>query len=340
MWYDGEQLLSHNCFVNIITGARGCGKTVWMLNKIVIPKWIKAKEETMYIRRRKEDLTESMATLMDDVISLELYPDLEFNVVSNNVYCRFIGDTNWEIMIRGKALSVTRRRKGAPFPYVTTMWLEEFIDEDDNYLTDEIQAFVSLLESVKRRRTNVKVYMLGNRYSLSNPYYDSWHIHPQENAKFTKDKSRSIIINQWHNEEFHNLKKHDELSMLMAGTIYGDFMLNDTTIGDDYTLVGKASGHKTYRFSLSTPVGNVHMWELADGRAYFCAQTDKAKEVWYSTNNGKVVESKNGKPMFLLRNMRSGNFYKTLENKIKNCEVLFQTAQYKRTVLSAFGFMV
>ncbi len=75
----------------------------------------------------------------------------------------------------GRVFSLLRevKYKSTEYPNITTLIFEEFtLLNQYGYLENEIEHFLSLLSTINRNRTNLKVVLIGNTISKFNPYFD------------------------------------------------------------------------------------------------------------------------------------------------------------------------
>lgn len=71
----------------------------------------------------------------------------------------------------GFSLTGGEHDKSTGYPDVTTIVLDEFISRD-GYLQDEFVLFMNQLSTIIRRRSDVKIFMLGNTINKYNPYFE------------------------------------------------------------------------------------------------------------------------------------------------------------------------
>lgn len=67
------------------------------------------------------------------------------------------------------AINCSQRYKSVSYPDVDFLIVEEFMSESHQYLPDEFDKILSIVSTVKRRRTNFFIYMLGNTVDLNCP---------------------------------------------------------------------------------------------------------------------------------------------------------------------------
>ena len=166
MYYDLNKILSYNSFLNVIIGERGSGKT-YSTSKFVTKKFITNSDEFVYIRRYKSDLKKSIPKFFTALINNNEFPDHTLSYKGDN----FIIDDK----VAGYAITLTMAQslKSTNFPNVKYIIFDEFILENDghrHYLQNEVEVFLGLVETIARMR-DVKIFLLGNAVTITNPYF-------------------------------------------------------------------------------------------------------------------------------------------------------------------------
>lgn len=71
------------------------------------------------------------------------------------------------------SLALEVKYKSTEYPNITTLIFEEFtLINQYGYLENEVEHFLSLLSTINRQRTNLKVVLIGNTISKYNPYFE------------------------------------------------------------------------------------------------------------------------------------------------------------------------
>lgn len=80
---------------------------------------------------------------------------------------------NYKPFGRTFSLGLEVKYKSTEYPAITTLIFEEFtLINQWGYLDHEVDHFLSLLSTVNRNRTNLKVVLIGNTISKYNPYFE------------------------------------------------------------------------------------------------------------------------------------------------------------------------
>lgn len=241
MYFDLSDVLQENMLLNFVVSARGAGKTFSSL-KDLVQDFIDNENQFIYIRRTQSELDLCLPSLFQALITENVFPDNTLQVKGEN----FLIDG--KIAGRGVALSTAYKFKSVAFPKVKTLLFDEFISEAKSYLKDEVTKFLSLIETVGRMR-EITIVCLANQDTIFNPYYAYFAIKPASpTTKKTRYRTQSILIYQFDSEEYKNAKKATRFGKLISGTPYGDFMLENDAIKDDYSFIDDLKGVKKTPF--------------------------------------------------------------------------------------------
>lgn len=223
MYNNLSKVLSYNSFLNFIIGARGVGKT-YPTTKFLISQFIKKGYEFVFIRRYKTELQKAIKDnkFFKSIIDNDEFKEHTLQTKHDSFY---IDD---KLAGYAMTLSTATNLKGNNFPKVKYIVFDEFIIENKNqhYLRDEVDSFLSLIETVSRTR-DVKIFMLGNAVSLINPYFIYFNIEMPYNSDIRIYKDGLILVNYIDNEDYKNFKKQTKFGQLVAGTSYEDYAINN-----------------------------------------------------------------------------------------------------------------
>ena len=212
-YYTLQRVLSFNALINIIIGERGVGKS-YTTKKHVINRFIKKGEEFVYLRRYKTELKSSVPKFFDDIITNKEFPNANFKVKNNMFY---IDDK-----IAGYALPLSTANilKSTSFAKVKTIVFDEFIIDKGcyHYLQNEVEQFLDIIETVGRLR-DIKVFLLGNAISITNPYFNYFDLSLPYNsevkiAKRDNTGNPLIVIYYAKNQAYREVKKQSAFRFL------------------------------------------------------------------------------------------------------------------------------
>lgn len=179
-YYSIDQIDQKNATYNLIIGERSNGKTYAVLEK-AIKNYLKNGKQFGYVRRWKEDIigrrAQSVFNPMGDCI--KKLSDGEFSGVhyfAGKYYLCNYDDSGKAIYADNDligytfALSDGEHDKSTSYPNINLIMFDEFIT-NRLYLVDEFVLFMNTVSTIVRRRSDVKVYMLGNTVNKFSPYF-------------------------------------------------------------------------------------------------------------------------------------------------------------------------
>ena len=232
MWYDKQQLLSHNKILNMVLSNRGGGKT-FHFTRWAIDDFKKTGKQTVWVRRYGTELTDEEKGILVknrffDAVK-DFYPDDELKIEGSS------GLVNGEVAIVFVALSTSRQMKSVNFPNVNKIIFDEFIITEgrNGYLKAEVEVFLDLYETVARLRDNVRAILLANSISIVNPYFLFFNIKPT--GRFTV--KGQVCIEMFTDAEFIAKKKATRFGQLVEGTRYGDYAIENKWLLDNNTFI-------------------------------------------------------------------------------------------------------
>lgn len=238
MWYDKQQLLSHNKLLNMVLSNRGGGKT-FHYTRWCIDDFLKNKKQAMWVRRYGSEIhgTEANPGILDNdayfqaVIKEGLYPNVKLEIRGN------MGYINDEPAIWFVALSTSRNLKSMNFPYVNKIIFDEFIIDKGRltYLKNEVEVFLDLIETVDRLRDEVRCVLLANNVTVVNPYFHYFGLKINMHKRF--NVKGEICVELFTDETFIETKLKTRLGRLTSGTRYGDYAVHNKPLLDNNTFI-------------------------------------------------------------------------------------------------------
>lgn len=322
MWWDINVVLSYVALFFFIVGMRGGGKSYGM-KKHVIKRWLKHKEQFMYVRRYKEEFDESAKTFFDDLIANGEFPDCEFEYKGKKFYC------NGEIMGHGMILSTSSKKKSLSFPNVWWIIFDEFMLDPkkkaiDRYLPNEVDIVLNLYETVARSR-DVKMFFISNALSWVNPYFIYFKIERPRNKKQIS-VNNDVLIQLYTNKEFKKMKDNTRFGKMIKGTEFYSHAVDNEFIRDNNNFIRKPFAKQRYFFTLKAS-GVFYGVYIAheDGCLFVSENYDKNYPMVY------VAILDNHEPNMMLMSGSSPPF-KRFITMFKNGYVYYDCQRTKNTV--------
>lgn len=181
-FYSTKEIDKHNATYNVIFGERSNGKTFALLKKS-LENFFNGKGQFAYVRRWKEDIVGRRASELFSGINAEgVIKDITngqyeaIHYFAGKFYaCTYASDgkaiySDSDIVGYAFALSNVEHDKSTSYPNVTSIVFDEFLT-NRLYLNDEFVIFMNVVSTIARRRTDVKIYMLGNTVNKYCPYF-------------------------------------------------------------------------------------------------------------------------------------------------------------------------
>lgn len=193
-FYRLDEILKYNADYNIIFGERGPGKTFACLEYALKRFW-ETGEQFGYLRRWQEDYkTVPPSQLFSAIIAeglVDKITDGEYTGIK--FYNKQFFLTKWDeegqkdIISPNPmgfifSISTMEHAKSVSFPNITTLIFDEFISKQA-YIYEEFSLFANVVSTIKRRRNNFKIFMLGNTISKVNPYFTEMGLTNAKNMK-------------------------------------------------------------------------------------------------------------------------------------------------------------
>ena len=320
MWYDYAKILTYNAFMNYLIGERGVGKT-YGASKFCINRFINKDEEFVYIRRFKSDLQKSLPKFFEAITKNNEFPEHELATKGSKFYI------DNKICGYGIALTSAQSLKSTNFSKVKTIIFDEFIIEEGSqyYLKNEVETFLGLIETIARMR-DVRIFMLGNAYTITNPYFIYFDINLPYNSDIKTYKNGLILIQYMNNQEYREAKAKTKFGQLTEGTEYSKYANENNFRLDNNNFIEKKTGNSKCSFGIK--------------------YKDNVFGVWFDFNEGKIFVSKdiNSTQIFactlndhtpntmLLSAIKDYNCWKTFIKNYKLGNVYFDNIKTKNLV--------
>lgn len=313
-YWDISRPLSYNALFNFIVGNRGGGKT-YGCKKFVIKRFLKYREEFIYMRRYKTEFSD-FSTFFADIAAE--FPECDFEV--KGLKC-FI---NGEIAGRGMVLSTSKIKKSVAFPNVTTIIFDEFIIDKGvyHYLKDEVIQFLEAYETIARMRENVRVFFLSNAITITNPYFLYFGLKiPFGSDIYCKD---DILIQVYSNKDFIEAKKKTRFGKIISGTKYEKYSVENEFLRDNKTFIEKKTGNCSFIFSFVYKGKIFGVWRsYSQGKMWVSYDYDTGYTQYCLTKEDLTPNT------LLISSLRDSRNFRQFVEQYKNGNVYFENVQIK-----------
>jgi hypothetical protein len=331
IWYDINKTLSHNALFNLIVGNRSSGKS-YSVKKKVIKKFKETGQQFIYLRRYKDELDKSKEEYFDDIILNREFPD---DKITFEADCYFL---NGRLMGFAMALTKAKDYKSSSFPLVWLIIFEEFIIEETGftrYLKNEVRLFLGFYMSIDRYR-GVKVFFLGNNFTMFNPYTLYWNLNTPYNSNITKAKNGKILLEMVSNKEFIEDRLKTDFGQLIDGTEFADFAIQNKSPIDTNTFVMKKTEKSTYYFTFRYGGELYGVWiDYAEGKFFVSKDIDPCFKLIYS-----ITHDDHSPNTLLLKSVNKSVYFKTFIDNYKDGNVYFESMKIKSVVYNVIKLCV
>lgn len=309
-YYNYSRLLGYNGTYNVLIGNRGKGKTFGAKKKSIKDGILKG-DQTILLRRYKEELATAKTTFFDDI--KKEFPGYDFRIQGSvgqwsHAIDRGFKNREWFTIIIFVALSQSQNYKGSSFPNVKTIIFDEFIIEkgSTSYMPDEVKRFNGFYSTVDRWMDKTRVFFLANSVSIMNPYFIEWGIVPEENDEFIIRKKGFLVCHIANNEDFNNEVKLTKFGQFIMDTEFGDYAIENKFSDNHNQMLDIKDSKARYLFTLECKTGYFSVWYSFINNYYWIQEKLPKNEEIYTLlsnrmDNNKTLLSFSDKPLANLR---------------------------------------
>lgn len=329
IFFNYDKIWSFNALINFIVGERGCGKTYGAI-KSSIKDFIKNKRRFIYMRRTATELDVALPKIFDKIIENNEFPEHTFHVKNNTL---FMDD---EIIGYGIALSTSRNCKSNTFTNIYTIIFDEFIIESNNqrYLKNETTTFFNVIETIMRLE-NFRCVLLGNAVTISNPYFEEFHINKPYGSNYQLYKNGLILMCYTKNLAYRDYKKQTRFGQLIEGTKYGNYAINNEFLQDNSHFIEKKTG-KCQNWSVLIIKGDKYgVWRnLNNGLVYLSNDYDPKHPCTFALD----LEDHNEKSLLTMG--KSNKWIRPVVQAFMNGDLRFENQRIKNTCVRVLEKMI
>lgn len=328
-WYDPNKTLTHNALFNFIIGNRSSGKS-YGLKKRVIKNFKEKGQQFIYLRRYGNELDESKETYFDDIILDSVFPDDKIEFKDDKYFLNGL--------VMGYAMSLTSARhyKSSSYPAVSLIIFEEFIIEENGftrYLKNEVETFLGFYMSIDRYR-GVKVFFLGNNYSMFNPYTLYWKLETPYKSNITKVKNGKILLEMVKAKVDERMQT--DFGQIVEGTPFADYAIQNVSRIDNKEFVMKKTEKCSYYFTFKYNGELYGVWlDYTIGKFFVSTDVDPCFKLVYS-----VTLEDHTPNTLLLKSVNKSVYFKTFIENYKGGNVYFESMKIKSVVYNVIKLCI
>lgn len=309
-YWDINRVLKKQKLINIITGERTVGKS-YGVKKFVLENYYREQAQFVYIRRFKDELRTAKDYFND------INRDMLF---SDAVYYKdgyFWMDK--EIVGYRQSLTSASLNKGSAFSRVTDIIFEEFMIEDSKhyYLPNEVEAFLSIYETINRTAyresegiPHTRAWLLGNIVTISNPYFLYYDLQvPHKTDVMTNGQ---VLLQVIGGSDVSDTFNKSPVADLYRDQNYKSYVTGESFLRDKSTFVEKKTGKQLHMFNVIFKGQKFGIWNSVDTGIYFVSNDTVEENITFP------ITLDDHKPnLYLLKvsqNMHLQKFLKAFQN--------------------------
>lgn len=249
-YYMVQKASRQRTFISTLT--RTAGKTSFhILNNMLLYKHFN-KQYCIIVRNIAE--LESYSEVYRDICDIYGFrEELSTKIVVKDALYSIIYNNNIIAYICTLKKTTLLKKYSSVFRDVNCILMDEYQPEDNTFIKDEVSKMDSIITTISRGRSmqvrnDVYLFLLGNPYTLMNPYLISLGIHKKYKKGVNYIKDEKYIAEFKINE---NAVK--ELTASTLATTFGDgkYKTGLEFMIDDYIYIQKIPKNSTYLFTLS-----------------------------------------------------------------------------------------
>ena len=288
-YYDGTKLLSMKDIngktpeLLLCTTNRTGGKTTYY-NRYLINRFMKHGEKFCLSYRYNYELDNADEKFFKDIHELffsNYYMSME-NMCKGKIKRLYFGtDPTDKLFMKecGYAIALNDpdviKKNSHFFSDVSTILLDEFQSETNNYIPNEVKNFLSIHTSIARgqgeQRRFVRVIMLGNQVSLINPYYTSLGISSRLSTDTKFLKGDGFVLEQGFIETASRAQKESGVSRAFAHEEYVKYSSENVYLNDNYAFIDQPKGRGKYMCTIKYHGSEYGIIQYVDDGLIYCS---------------------------------------------------------------------
>lgn len=233
--------------IMLVDGNRTGGKTT-AFSKLLVDDFLEHGKKFFLVYRYKNDLADVAEAFFKD-IGLLFYQGHEMKAQGhgNGAYYTLLLDD--EVCGYASALTMASKikRYSHIFNDVENMFFDEYQDENNMYLPDEVNKLMSLHTTIARGQGKavrfVPLYMCSNSISIFNPYYSALGITSKINSKTKVLKGEGFILLRLIIKDVAEAQRGSAFNRAFSSSGYLDSSVDNSFLNDDDFNVVKQTNY-------------------------------------------------------------------------------------------------
>lgn len=308
----------------IVDGNRTGGKTT-AFSRLLVDDFLQNGKKFFLVYRYKNEMKDIAEAFFKDIKSL-FFPDYEMTAKSHADGKYFELFLNKQSCAYASSLTMAPKLKRFShiFSDVQNMFFDEYQDENNLYLPNEVSSLISLHTTIARGQGKavrfVPLYMASNSFSIFNPYYVALGITSKINSKTKVYRGNGFVLLRLIIKDVSEAQRASAFNQAFAANNYLSSSIDNAFVNDDSFNVERkeVSGLPIFTFVYA---GSVYSVFNEEDFLYVRKGGDKDSRSCFGVeqnDRGQNVRSISHSP--LLNRLRF---------RYENAEVFFETQEVK-----------
>lgn len=291
-YYDGGPLLGRTDIngqkpeIFICTTNRSAGKTTFF-GRYCVKRFLQNKEKFALLYRYQNELDNVEEKFFKD-LSENFFPTYamtskkgsggkyrELFLIENYKIKEEITDS--DLIPCGYAMAlnsaVSIKKYSHMFSDTFRIIMDEFQSEDNCYLPDEVNKFISIHTSIARGGGKMSRYvptiLIANPVSIINPYYTALGISKRLNNKTRFLRGDGWVLEQGYSQEASSAQESSLFNRAFKDVAYQAYNTQGVYLNDNLSFVQKPSGKMKYSCTLYYKGKNYHVASYPDAGYFY-----------------------------------------------------------------------
>lgn len=332
-YYDGTKLLSlldldgKQPDIYISTSNRSAGKTTYF-SRLFVNRFLKKKELFGLFYRYNYELSDVSDKFFSEIKDL-FFP--EYTMTSKSRAKGIYHELYLNGELCGYAISINSaeaiKKYSHLFAKIERVLFDEFLSENNKYLSGEVRKFQSCMTSIARgggkQVRRVPAYLIGNFTTLLNPYYIAFDISGRLNINSNYLRGRGWVLEQAFYEDVAAAQKESGIMRAFSGTDYTRYATEKVYLNDNDVFIERPEGKSRYLATIVIDGKPFALREYSDAGIIYCdtsIDTSFPTRLTFSAEDMQVNHIMLSKNDFFLKNMRSFFEYGCFRFKDLECK--------------------
>ena len=242
-YFSYHKIRSYGAPVMVIIAERGVGKS-FGAKEIVVDEFLKKRSQFLYLRRYDNEIkelfekTKGQKDFFQDLKKLDKYKDVELKGENRKFYC------NSEVFGFAKRFTEAQDLKSSVYENVKTIIIDEYPIEDKrhkHYLKNEGMVLMSIIDTVARNRSDVKIIILGNAVNdlEFTPLFSFFNLSLPYNKEVKLFHDGTIAVQFANSEELRKERENTLVGRLAKGTDYEKYAMQNKILNKNNDFIEK-----------------------------------------------------------------------------------------------------